>query len=97
MLVVSAKITTTPGKRDAFIAAAQPCIAATRQEAGCRKYELYAATENPDSLMYFELWESRAALDAHLASPHMAAFAKVKEERNLQIGAAELALFNTTD
>lgn len=93
MLIVAAKITAAPGKRDAFIAAAQPCIAATRKEDGCHLYELYASTENPDKLIYYEQWESRAALDRHLVAPHMKEFAKAKEEGGLQIGDAELGIF----
>jgi quinol monooxygenase YgiN len=97
MLIVSAKITTAPGKRDAFVQAAQPCIAATRREDGCFLYELYASTEHPDKLMYFERWTSRDALDRHLASPHMAEFAAVKKEQNLQIGDSEIGIHTVSE
>lgn len=86
MVVVGAKITCKAGKRDEFIRLAQPCIAATRKEAGCIFYTLYASTDNAVDLLYYELWESRAALDAHIASPHMAEFAAIKEKHDLQAG-----------
>lgn len=84
MIVVGAKITCKPGKREEFVRLAQPCIAATRKEAGCRFYTLYASTENDVDLLYYELWESRAALDAHLQSAHMAEFAKAKQAADVQ-------------
>lgn len=93
MIIVAAKVTAAPGKRDAFIEAAQPCIAATRREEGCRLYELYASSEHPDKLMYYEHWESRAALDKHLASAHMSEFGKVKDEKGLQVGDTDIGIF----
>lgn len=93
MIIVAAKITAAPGKRDAFIEAAQPCIQATRAEAGCILYELYASTEDADKLMYYEHWRSREALDQHMASEHMKAFAKVKRERGLQSGDGDIGIF----
>jgi len=74
MIVVAAKVTVLPGKRDAFIQAAQPCIAATRREEGCLFYTLYGSTENENQLLYYEQWTSRDALQRHLESAHMAAF-----------------------
>jgi quinol monooxygenase YgiN len=85
MIIVFVAVTTPAGTRDEFLKAAQPCIAATRKEAGCRQYELLASTENPDGLHYFERWDSREALDRHMNSPHMAAFGKIKKEKHLQI------------
>lgn len=93
MVIVAAGITVQPGKRDAFIKAAQPCIAATRQEDGCILYELYASSESEDKLLYYEHWRDRAALDKHLASDHMKAFAKVKKEQDLQKGDSEVAVY----
>lgn len=93
MVIVEAKITVQPGQRNAFIEAAQPCIAATRQEDGCILYELYASTESEDKLLYYEHWRDQAALDKHLASGHMKAFANVKMERNLQKGNSEVTVY----
>lgn len=97
MVIVSAKITTTAGKRDAFVKAAQDAIASTRKENGCICYELYASTENENLLMYYEQWMTRDALEKHMKSDHMKAFAKVKAEQNLQVGDAEIGIFDTPD
>ncbi len=97
MLIVSAKITVAPGKRDTFIKEAQPCIDATRREEGCFCYELYASTEHPDKVMFFERWSGREALDRHIATPHMAAFAKVKKEQGLQVGETDLGMYTVNE
>lgn len=97
MVIVAARVTTTPGKRDEFIQAAQECIATTRKEEGCISYELFASTEHPDKLMYYEHWVDRAALDKHAKAPHMAKFAELKAARQLQIGTAELGIFETVE
>lgn len=94
MIIVAAKITCPPGKRDAFIKEARACIDATRNEAGCLLYELYASTEDADKLIYYEHWKSRADLDRHIGSEHMKAFGKIKAEQDLQIGQSDIAIFD---
>ena len=51
-------------------ALAQELVTETRKEDGCRQYELLQAEENALHLVMQEMWESKAALDAHSASAH---------------------------
>ena len=44
--------------------------AATRAEPGCRDFVALRGTEDPDSFVLYERYESREAFDAHLARPH---------------------------
>ncbi|MCD8349384.1 MAG: antibiotic biosynthesis monooxygenase [Planctomycetaceae bacterium] len=97
MVIVAAKATAAPGKRDAFIKAAQESIAATRKEDGCICYELYASTEHPDKLLYYEQWKSREALDQHMKSAHMTKFGQEKIDNALQAGDVDVAIFTTAD
>jgi quinol monooxygenase YgiN len=46
----------------------------TRREAGCISYTFSGDFADRGRFRVFEEWESQAALDAHFASPHMAAF-----------------------
>ncbi len=46
-------------------------VAATRSEPGCIKYAYAAEPGDPGLFHVSEVWESRAALDAHFATPHM--------------------------
>jgi quinol monooxygenase YgiN len=55
-------------------------IEPTRREPGCLFYELYRRTGDPTDFVFVEEWESDAALDAHMETPHVrAALAKVPE------------------
>ena len=74
MLIIAGSITTSPGHRDVFLAAAAPMVAATHAESGCREYVFSPDPDDADRILLFELWEDQASLDAHFVSEHMAAF-----------------------
>lgn len=74
MLVVAGVVKIDPAKRDEAIAAAVAMMRETRKEEGCRSYVFSADLEDVGCFHLFEEWESQEALDAHFASPHMAAF-----------------------
>ena len=52
-------------------------VRASRAEDGCLDYAFARDLADPDTLVLFERWRDRAALEAHGASPHMAEFQKV--------------------
>ena len=89
MIHVIAIITAKPGQREAILAAFRANVPAVHAEEGCIEYTpvIDVADAGPtqaklgeDSFMVVEKWESAAALAAHAASPHMAAYgAKVKD------------------
>ena len=74
MIVVLGHLTINPDARDAALAAIEPFLAATRAEDGCLDYRFSFDAGDPDRLNGAEIWESQAAMDAHMASPHMAEF-----------------------
>ncbi len=49
-----------------------PAIKATRGEKGCLAYDLNRDTKAPEQYLVYERWQSLAALEAHLKSPHIA-------------------------
>jgi quinol monooxygenase YgiN len=63
-----------PGKEQALRDALLAVCAPTRAEKGCINYDLHASPDEPGVLVFLENWESKADLDAHLASPHIDAF-----------------------
>jgi quinol monooxygenase YgiN len=89
MIHVIAVITTKPGMRDAVLREFRANMPAVHAEQGCIEYGPAVDAEGigaiqtaigPDSFMVIEKWESAAALKAHAAAPHMAAYAaRVKE------------------
>lgn len=46
-------------------------IEATLQEPGCRAYSYAEDVAEPGLFRVIEMWDSREALDAHFATPHM--------------------------
>ena len=70
-IAVVAKEIIKQGQEEAFAAHMVEMIELTRQEAGCISYDLYKTEDDPEaSLAMVELWESKEALDAHMASEH---------------------------
>jgi quinol monooxygenase YgiN len=74
VLIVAGEIEIDPARREDAIAAAREMMDATRREPGCTAYVFSADLADPGRFRIFEEWESQAALDAHFAAPHMAAF-----------------------
>lgn len=83
MIHVIAIITTKPGQRATVLQAFQANVPHVHAEEGCLEYTatidaapaLKFQTEmGPDTFVVVEKWESPAALEAHLAAPHMAAY-----------------------
>lgn len=74
MILVTADVFLQPGKHAEFIAAANTCIAATRNEEGNLSYRLLADPEDNAKYTFVEEWASQQALDAHMQAPHFAAF-----------------------
>ena len=71
MLYLVATLRAKPGEREAMIAAARPCIEATRQEPGCLRYDLFASVTDPDLLTFVEEWDDEASLARHGTMPHV--------------------------
>lgn len=71
MLYVIATLTIQPGSLDKVVAAARPCIEATRKEPGCISYDLNMDVTDNTRLVFVERWKDRAALEAHFNAPHV--------------------------
>lgn len=80
MIHVLAIITAKPRKREVLLEAFKAIVPVVRAEAGCIEYgPAIDATDaqpafGPDTFVVIEKWESLAALKAHAAAPHMAAY-----------------------
>ena len=77
---MSAKIVTVvatfqarPGKETELKNALISLVAPTRKEAGCLNYDLHVSPEDPAKFLFHENWTTKAHLDAHLKSAHIAA------------------------
>ena len=83
MVFVLATIELAEGVRDTFLEHMKDLVPQVRAEAGCLQYQpaVDVRAELPveqqvcdDTVIMVEAWESVAALQAHLAAPHMEAF-----------------------
>lgn len=63
-----------PGTRERCLAPARVCIEASRKDPGCISYDLHLSVSDPDRMVFIEVWESRAALDAHFRTEHFTAW-----------------------
>lgn len=63
-----------PGTRELCLAPARIVIEASRRDPGCIAYDLNLSVTDPDRMVFVEVWESRAALDAHFTTPHFKAW-----------------------
>ena len=89
MIHVVALITAKPGMREKVLEAFRANVPAVRAEDGCIEYGPaidaeglggWQAKVGPDTFVVIEKWRDTAALKAHAAAPHMAAYAaKVKD------------------
>lgn len=72
LLIVVAEMTAQSGKEDELRRKLTGFVAPTRAEDGCVHYDLHEAEDQPGHFLFFERWTSPEALEAHLASPHIA-------------------------
>ena len=61
------------GKETELRTALLGLLAPTRKETGCLNYDLHQAPDDPARFLFHENWTSKAALDAHMQSPHLKA------------------------
>jgi quinol monooxygenase YgiN len=66
---VIARSVARKGKEDQLRALLQGMLVPTRDEQGCKSYELYES-DSTGRFYFEETWESHAALDKHIATPH---------------------------
>jgi quinol monooxygenase YgiN len=66
MLIVAGTFTVEPGRRAEFLESRLEAIHTSRGEQGCLQYAMSADAVDPAVVRLFEMWSSRADLQAHL-------------------------------
>ncbi len=73
--VVLAQFRVKPGTRDQFVDIAKiDAQASVANEPGCHRFDVLVPHDAPDRVMLYEIYENKAAFDAHLETPHLKAF-----------------------
>ena len=96
VLTVVATIRAAKNKGDALAALLDEQAAAVlRNEPGCLVYRAHRSTADPDLFLFYETYESEAALDAHRNAPHLAAFRARREQEGLTQGAVNVQIYRS--
>ena len=95
MILVAGRIVLRAGTFEQARPHMERVITETRREAGCRTYTFARDVLEPDTIRIFEIWESREALDAHGAAPHMHVWRAALQE--IGVVARELQTWDTDE
>lgn len=91
-LSVIAYVEAKPGKEEHVKNCLSSLVEPTRQEEGCFNYDLHQSTDNPALFVFYENWTCKAALDAHLETPHVKGF--IDQADTLLAKPIEITLWN---
>ena len=73
--VVIAEFKVKPGAMPAFLALAHDdARSSVAAEPGCRAFDVAVAQDDPETVVFYEVYDDRVAFDAHLETPHLARF-----------------------
>jgi quinol monooxygenase YgiN len=70
-VTVVATVRARAGKEAELVRATEVLVSKVRQEAGNLLCQAHRGIEEPGILVFYEIFESAAALDAHKAAPHV--------------------------
>jgi quinol monooxygenase YgiN len=63
-----------PGTRPAFRPLMDANAQASAGEPGCRRFDVIEPADDPDRIVLYEIYDDRAAFEAHLATSHFKTF-----------------------
>lgn len=96
VLTVIAKIRAAKGKGDALAALLEEQAATVRAaEPGCLVYRPHRSTTDPESFVFYEMYQSEAAFEIHRNAPHLAAYRRRREQEGLTQGAVEVGVYRS--
>lgn len=74
MIVLAAKFTGRPERREDILHLAASMLPPSQAEAGCLTYQFYEQQPGSNEFLFFEEWAGQPALDAHFQTPHFLDF-----------------------
>lgn len=76
MIVINgtARLSDADGAREKMVPAVAAMVEASRAEPGCQSIRYGWDLADPNTMMFCEVYDDMAALQAHLQTPHMKAF-----------------------
>jgi autoinducer 2-degrading protein len=81
MYIVTVEFAIDPAQWEAFLPRMLANARQSREcEPGCRQFDVCVDAAKPDVVFLYEVYDDRAAFDAHLAAPHFLAFAEATRD-----------------
>jgi quinol monooxygenase YgiN len=74
MIIALGQARAAPGRRLELLEACAVVAQASLRDSGCLEYGFHADIADPDLVTSIEIWETQAALDAHMDHPHTKQF-----------------------
>ncbi|MBK5274890.1 MAG: antibiotic biosynthesis monooxygenase [Desulfuromonadales bacterium] len=75
-ITIAAKLVAKRGSVEAVKAELLKLVLPTRKESGCIEYHLHQDNSDPAQFLFYETWESAAAIEKHISSDHYQAYVK---------------------
>jgi len=77
-IIVIAQVFARPEKVATVRTVLKNMLVPTRAEIGCIAYDLHQVLGDSYQFVFFEIWESEAALEAHTRTPHFQALERAQ-------------------
>jgi len=78
--VINARIVVKPEAIEHFLALAKTMVEKSNLEQGCSIYKLFQEVGNPQSFIFYEVYENQDAVDIHNSSPYFKTFIEQMSE-----------------
>ena len=72
--VINARIIVKSEAIEQFLVLAKPMVEKSNSEQGCLIYKLYQEVGNPQSFIFYEVYENQDAVNIHNSSPYFKTF-----------------------
>jgi quinol monooxygenase YgiN len=72
--IINARINIKPESIEQFISLAKTMVENSNTEQGCSIYKLYQEVGNPQSFIFYEVYENQDAVDLHNSTSYFKAF-----------------------
>ncbi len=89
--VINARIMVKPEAIIEFLDLAKTMVKNSNSEQGCSIYKLYQEIGNPQSFIFYEVYENQNAVDIHNSSPYFKTF--IEQMSDLVIDKPQVDVF----
>lgn len=72
-IYVTAILKAKPGMEKSLARELTAVVPKVRSEKGCLRYDLHMSTDDTATFLFYEIWESKEALDLHAKAPALTA------------------------